>query len=89
MICGLQTTMGLMREWRSLGGGYHGIRELMRELISANLDASYCVLWSDGDSKLDRLFVPYGQSNIIQLVKFQPPSPYPIQSRTISRTSLQ
>ena len=67
--------------------GYHGIRELMRELISVNLNASYRVLWSDGDSELDRLFVPYRQSNIIQLVSIQPPShsPSPIKSRTISR----
>jgi hypothetical protein len=49
-------------------GGYHRIRELMRELISVNLNASYRALWSDGDSELDRLFVPYRQSNIIQLV---------------------
>jgi hypothetical protein len=66
-------------------GGYHGIHEPMRELISVNLNASYRALWSDGDSELDRLFVTYGQSNIVQLVRFKPPSPSPIQSRTISR----
>lgn len=65
--------------------GYYGIREPMRELNSVNLNASYRALWSDGDSELDRLFVPYGQNNIIQLVGFQPPTPSAIQCRTISR----
>lgn len=66
-------------------GGYHGIREPMRELISVNLNASYRALWSDGDCELERLFVPYGQSNIIQLVRFQPPSfPYPIPAQFLA-----
>jgi hypothetical protein len=61
MICGLQTIMGFMREWKSFGdGGYHRMREPIRELISVNLNVLYRALWSDGDNELDRLFVPYG-----------------------------
>ena len=40
-------------------GDYYEIYELIRELISVNLNVSYCVLQSDGNSELDRLFVPY------------------------------
>jgi hypothetical protein len=71
-----------MREWRPLGdGGYHGISEPMRELISVNLNASYRALWSDGDSELDRLFVPYGQSNIVLPLLLSNPALFLASSR--------